>query len=139
MRVRRGPRREEAIPFLPIYAALTLLLSASSAVWVFLFPGTLLLACPFHALTGLPCPTCGTTRALAALSGGRLAAALTWNPLAAVAAVSCVLAGLTSATRRVAGLEAFRLETTPGERAAVRVAAVLLVGANWAYLVARDL
>src|SRR5437867_1234411 len=106
VRVRRGPRHEQSIPFLPVYAALTLLLCGSAAAWIFLFPGARLLVCPFHALTGLPCPTCGTTRALAALCTGHLAAALAWNPLAAAAAVSCVLAGAASTARRVAGLEA---------------------------------
>ena len=139
MRVRRGPRHEQSIPFLPVYAALTLLLCGSAAAWILLFPGARLLVCPFHALTGLPCPTCGTTRALAALCTGRLAASLAWNPLAAAAAVSCFLAGAASTARRVAGLEALNLETTPKERVAARVAAVLLVGANWAYLVARGL
>jgi len=139
VRIRRGPRPEESIPLLPVYAALTLLVCSSAAAWVFLFPGARFLVCPFHALTGLPCPTCGTTRALAALSGGRLAAALAWNPLAAVAAVSCFLAGAASTARRVAGLPAFTLETTSKERTSVRVAAVMVVGANWAYLVARGL
>lgn len=40
--------------------------------------------CPFHALTGLLCPGCGTTRALAALIRGHLADALHLNPLAVV-------------------------------------------------------
>lgn len=139
MRIRRGPRREESIPFLPIYGALTVLIGGSAAAWGFLFPGAHLPACPFHALTGLPCPTCGTTRALAALTHGRIAAALAWNPLAAVAAVSCLLAGAASTARRLTGLEAVRLETSPKEQTAARVGAILLIGANWAYLVARGL
>lgn len=38
--------------------------------------------CPFHALTGLYCPGCGTTRALHALLHGNLAQAVAMNPLA---------------------------------------------------------
>lgn len=38
--------------------------------------------CPFRLLTGLPCPGCGTTRALTALSAGDLSAALSLNPVA---------------------------------------------------------
>ncbi len=37
--------------------------------------------CPFHALTGLLCPGCGATRALAALLHGNLKEAMHWNGL----------------------------------------------------------
>lgn len=37
--------------------------------------------CLFHALTGLWCPGCGTTRALHALLHGDIAGALAMNPL----------------------------------------------------------
>jgi hypothetical protein len=36
--------------------------------------------CPFHALTGLPCPTCGYSRAFDLVLQGRLAAALRFQP-----------------------------------------------------------
>lgn len=48
-------------------------------------PGSILPSCPFHALTGLFCPGCGTTRALHALLHGDFALALGMNPLAVVA------------------------------------------------------
>ena len=37
--------------------------------------------CPFHQLTGLLCPGCGATRALAALLHGHLHEAWHWNAL----------------------------------------------------------
>ncbi|MFZ1935461.1 MAG: DUF2752 domain-containing protein [Thermoguttaceae bacterium] len=40
--------------------------------------------CPFHALTGLHCPGCGTGRALHQLLHGNVLAALQLNPLAVV-------------------------------------------------------
>lgn len=43
--------------------------------------GSILPPCPFHALTDLYCPGCGTTRAFAALFHGDFFAALAWNPL----------------------------------------------------------
>lgn len=46
--------------------------------------------CPFRQWTGLLCPGCGATRALAALVHGRLAEALRWNGLVIVALVVCV-------------------------------------------------
>ena len=36
--------------------------------------------CPFHALTGLDCPACGSQRAVHALLHLRLADAVTYNP-----------------------------------------------------------
>ena len=37
--------------------------------------------CPFHLLTGLHCPGCGSTRALHALLHGRIREAFGYNPL----------------------------------------------------------
>lgn len=37
--------------------------------------------CIFKLLTGYPCPVCGTTRAIAAFSEGRLHASFVYNPL----------------------------------------------------------
>ncbi|SFN27780.1 Protein of unknown function [Dokdonella immobilis] len=47
--------------------------------------GSILPPCPFHALTHLYCPGCGTTRALHALMHGHLGLALGMNPLAVMA------------------------------------------------------
>src|SRR5262249_3662434 len=41
--------------------------------------------CPFHALTGLPCLACGTTRVALLLAAGDPMSAFLMNPLAAVA------------------------------------------------------
>ena len=41
--------------------------------------------CPFHALTGLQCPGCGSTRALHELAHGHLATAMRLNALSALA------------------------------------------------------
>ncbi len=37
--------------------------------------------CPFHNLTGLPCPGCGLTRAFVCCAHGQLAAAFAYHPL----------------------------------------------------------
>ena len=37
--------------------------------------------CPFRALTGMPCPGCGMTRAFCALGHGELIKAVRFNPL----------------------------------------------------------
>jgi hypothetical protein len=50
--------------------------------------------CPFRALTGVPCPTCGTTHAAVALLHGEFGSALAANPLAAVAGIGFLTGGL---------------------------------------------
>lgn len=50
--------------------------------------------CPVHALTGLLCPGCGGTRALAALLRGHVGEALGWNALVAWAAMLLLPAGV---------------------------------------------
>ncbi len=48
-------------------------------------------ACPLRSLTGVPCPTCGMTRAFVALASGDLATAVQQHAFAPVLAVSFVL------------------------------------------------
>src|SRR5687768_4357832 len=54
-------------------------------------PGIQLPRCAFKTITGLPCPTCGVTRTVIALSRGDLAGALFLTPLAAIAGVAALL------------------------------------------------
>ncbi len=54
--------------------------------------------CPVHGLVGMPCPTCGLTRAFCALVQGDFLGALQWNalvvPLAILFLAGPVIAGL---------------------------------------------
>ena len=83
-----GPRGRRAQALLALGAFLLVLL-----VLVFVDPRTAPFApfCPFHRVTGLHCPGCGTGRALHALVHGDLARALRLNVLA-VAAIPVFLA-----------------------------------------------
>ena len=89
--------------------------------------------CVFHALTGVPCPGCGTTRAVLALARGDVPAALAWNPLAAatllVGGAACVLAPLWLALRGPVPVFPRQLPVP------ARVALVLAIAANWAWLI----
>jgi hypothetical protein len=92
-------------------------------------------ACPFHALTGMPCPGCGSTRALVALVGGDFAAALGWNPVAALA----ILGGWTVAA--IAPLWVLLDGPLPALAPVLPARSRWLLGGmlalNWAYLLAR--
>lgn len=92
--------------------------------------------CPFHRALGLPCPTCGTTRALEALLAGRWLPALALNPLAAIALVLGAIALL------IAPLWVLRGWPVPSAREpwprSIRLGLLAIVLANWAYLVVRD-
>lgn len=89
--------------------------------------------CPIKSVTHLPCPTCGMTRAAVALSRLDLATALSINPLAALSWVLLVGGGLVAGVWVLAG----RPIREPDWRlsAAVRWLLVIVVLANWIYLI----
>jgi hypothetical protein len=91
--------------------------------------------CYVKALSGLPCPTCGSTRALGRLFALDLAGALAMNPAAALGALGLAawaLADLSLLPRR----RALGLELSAPLGWVLRVAVVALLLANWAYLLA---
>jgi hypothetical protein len=91
--------------------------------------------CPLHALTGVPCPTCGSTRAAVALSHGDVAAALAFNPLVTLAAVGAFAVALAAPV-----WVALRGPVPTGGAGGARTLRVVVVGAllvNWLYLIVR--
>jgi hypothetical protein len=91
--------------------------------------------CVFKAVTGVPCMTCGTTRALALLARLDLAGALSMNPLAAA---GVALLGPWAAADLVLlpSGRALVLELSPAAARVARIAAVAAVLVNWVWLVA---
>jgi Protein of unknown function (DUF2752) len=94
-----------------------------------------ILICLFHAATGLPCLTCGATRALGDLVAGDVPGALAMNPLATLGAFALVPWGLGDLALMTRG-RALSLEVAPAAARVLRMAAVAVVIANWAYLIA---
>lgn len=90
--------------------------------------------CPFKAITGVPCATCGATTSAVALAHADLAGALRASPLAAVAWITFVLGGF------VAAITAWRgrgvIEPPRRIHWALRAALVAAVLGNWGYLLA---
>ncbi|MFP4052957.1 MAG: DUF2752 domain-containing protein [Phycisphaerae bacterium] len=87
--------------------------------------------CPMRWLAGIPCPTCGLTRAGFLLLRGRPMAAIAQNPLFVTAGL--VLLGML-AIRLVAG-RTFEVKLAPGQRTAALLLAAAAVGVNWAYVI----
>jgi hypothetical protein len=98
--------------------------------------GVLPLVCPFRALTGLPCLTCGASRAFVALVSGDLAASLRLHPLVAPAVAAA--AGYVPYALAAAhlGTPRLRVLTSEKERRWMRTGVVALALAVWAYLIA---
>jgi hypothetical protein len=91
--------------------------------------------CVFKAVTGLPCMTCGTTRALARLARLDLAGALSMNPLVTLATLTLLPWAAADLALLPRG-RVLSLELSPAAARVARIAAVAAVLANWAWLVA---
>jgi hypothetical protein len=118
-----------------VWLAVSVTIVAGGAAWFFLgLPGP---ACPFRAVTGYPCLTCGATRCAIAFFHGNLSAAWSWNPLAFVALCGVVAFDLYAIVVLLTRGPRLRvIEWTRAEKNAVRIAVILLIFANWAYLLA---
>jgi hypothetical protein len=94
------------------------------------------LGCVFKAVTGWPCLTCGSTRAVSALFRGDVLGAFGANPLTAVACSASLAATPVALACSLRGWRRLRFSVSPRERAGLRVCAWLAAGATWVYVVA---
>lgn len=91
--------------------------------------------CMFKAVTGIPCMTCGTTRALGLLAAGDFAGALAMSPLAAAGAALLIPWGLADLILMTRG-RAVGVELSGAAASSARIAVVAAVLLNWGYLIA---
>ena len=95
-----------------------------------------LVACPLKHLTGVPCPTCGMTRAFVRMTHGQWAAAFQVSPLGALLAMLTAGMALYGLLRLSVWRRPVEVRLTTGESRVLRVAVVSAVMANWIYLIA---
>jgi hypothetical protein len=99
-------------------------------------PGIQLPLCGFKTITGLPCPTCGVTRTVIALSRGDLSRGLFMNPLAAVACLAGLLYLLYAAIVLALRLPRLRPTITATGARRLRIAVCTVLAVNWVWLIA---
>ena len=91
--------------------------------------------CAFHALTGLPCVTCGATRAAIQFFHGHFAASFLFNPLAFLALCSLLAFDLYALAVLTARAPRLRVGNfSRAEKRWARNAALILLAGNWLYL-----
>jgi hypothetical protein len=110
--------------------------AAFACIWIRL--GLFVPPCRFHAITGLPCLTCGGTRAVRSLLEGRIVNAIEWNPLALAAVLGLAAFLVYAFVVVVFRLPRLRVGALTRPAATfLRVALVVAIAANWIYLVYR--
>jgi hypothetical protein len=108
---------------------------AATAVWLLGLDRLPLTLCLFKGFTGLPCPTCGSTRALAHLFELDVAGALRMNPFTTVVAV-VVAAWAAADLALLPRGQALGVEVSARAARALRAGAAVLFLASWVYLLA---
>jgi hypothetical protein len=89
--------------------------------------------CWFRTITGFPCPTCGSTRAVVRLLHLDFGGALAYNPLVTAALLAAPLVGLLYLVRRAAGRRS-PFAALSRRSGWVALVLVVLLLANWAYV-----
>lgn len=126
-------RKTERFGHPEVFAAIAAL-SFVAALLLPLFP--LAYRCPVKGITGLPCATCGMTRAFVRLAHGDVAGAVEASPLGAILAASVWAYAVADGVRVALGAPL----PVPSARAvrAATVAGIVALLANWAWLLVRE-
>ena len=132
MQVIFNKRNPGQIEFGIIYGSIALLaLLAARLVPI----ASIVPSCAFKGLWGVPCPTCGSTRAVVHLSHGEIAAALAMNPVVTLVIVFAVVFFFYSLIALMFDLRKIGFIMTEREKNTVRITAVLLMLAQWGWLI----
>ena len=135
MRVVRRPLHRDEFDHELVWLVISVVAFAAGALWLRF--GLPTMRCPFLAMTGYPCLTCGATRSSIAFAHGHFAAAVNWNPLATLGLCALVLFDVYALVVLLARTPRLRMvDWSAGEKTLVRTGAVSLLLLNWAYLLA---
>ena len=124
--------RQPGYPVFPVLAALVVL--GGAAIALLRLDRLPVPFCFFKTVTGIPCMTCGSTRALGRLAALDFAGALRVNPLATVALTGVFAVGLLQLALSVQG-RTLRVSMPPGSARVLWILAGALVLLNWIYLI----
>jgi hypothetical protein len=122
------------IPHIPIWAVLV------AIGWLALFSvgiilhyqsGSTLALCTLKNIAGIPCPTCGLMRSAQSVWRGDIAAAFLYNPFFFCAGVIAFIIGV---TRFIFG-RGLKIEATNKEKIFAGAIVLILILANWVYLI----
>lgn len=95
--------------------------------------------CAFHSLTGLPCPTCGATRAAWQFLHGHFATSFFFNPLAFLTYLGLLVFDLYALAVLAARAPRIRFKLfSPLEKRLWLGLALGLVAGNWLYLLTSE-
>ena len=131
VRVRSATKDERQLALLWLAAAVSAIVLRP--LWLAAAPH--LRSCIFRSLTGVPCPTCGTTRAATAFLQGHVMTAFANSPLATLAGLLFVVGAPIAVIWTTARWPVPSLSNPLPPW--VRIAAVGLIAANWLYLILR--
>lgn len=89
--------------------------------------------CVFKTITGLPCPTCGATRALKSLFQFDIVSAFLWNPMLFLAGIAFIAWVVYGFYMSFSGKKA-KIILTGKEKRFLRWGVVILILFDWIYL-----
>lgn len=92
-------------------------------------------SCTFKNITHIPCLTCGMTRSIFSLVHLNIIDAFRMNPLVFLTILILLLWGVWSLIGVIVKPKRIRIELAPAERIIVILSVILLVIANWLYLI----
>jgi hypothetical protein len=91
--------------------------------------------CVFKGLTGIPCPTCGSTRSVVHLAHGDILSALAMNPLTTLCLFAAIVYFIASLISVVFDLPRINFLLADKEKNVMRAGVVMILFAQWAYLI----
>ena len=93
--------------------------------------------CPFHRLTGIPCPTCGSTRSGILLSQFRIMEAFLANPLFVLLCLGVAIWALTALVLRLAE-KRMRIVPSAKSKTFMRYFLIGMIVVHWIFLIIKE-